>query len=204
MPYVYEKLNIVLWIVKLMIINVGTFFIFLKLSNKQIRKMKKIRIIVEMIIPTFIYIKINLLVDPINAIILMIISLLIIFKLSINISLGHILVETILALCISYSLYFIATAINSIPNILLKVNSEVVAFSFINLIYLIILCIFMKNKRMDKGISFLNKENKNEFFDMLILNIGIIILFSLNINLIANCMCLNISFCIIFVIHSVC
>ena len=179
MPYVYEKLNIVLWIVKLMIINVGTFFIFLKLSNKQIRKMKKIRIIVEMIIPTFIYIKINLLVDPINAIILMIISLLIIFKLSINISLGHILVETILALCISYSLYFIATAINSIPNILLKVNSEVVAFSFINLIYLIILCIFMKNKRMDKGISFLNKENKNEFFDMLILNIGIIILFSL-------------------------
>ena len=132
-----------------------------------------------MIIPTFIYIQINLLVDPINAIILMIISLLIIFKLSINMSLGHILIETILALCISYSLYFIATAINSIPNILLKVNSEVIAFSFINLIYLIILCIFMKNKRMDKGISFLNKENKNEFFDMLILNIGIIILFSL-------------------------
>lgn len=181
MGYAYNKMNIILYIIKFMIINIGTFFIFLKLSNQQIRIIKKIRVSIEMALPTFIYIQMKSVVDPINATILMSISLLIIFKMATNISLGYSIIATILALCISYSFYFIAATINSVPNILLKVNNEFIAFIFINLIYFIILWIFMKNKRMNRGITFFNKESENEFFDMFILNISIIILFSIEI-----------------------
>ena len=181
MAYLHENKNIMIYIIKMMLINIGTFLIFLKLSNQKIGKIKKVRIIIEMIIPTLIFIQIKNIVDPINAIILMFAALVMIFKTVTHTSLGYSIIVAILSLCLSYSLYFMAIVINSFPNIVLNIDNKEIAFIFINLIYLVNLFIFLKNKRMNNGITFLNQEAGNEFFDMLILNISIIILFSIEI-----------------------
>ena len=175
----YHKISIVIYTIKIFIINIGSFYIFLKLTNNKISNIKNTLGIISMIIPTAIFVIIKNSIDPLNAIILMLITLTAIFRKVAGTLLGYTVVVTLFSLCISNSLYFIAIFISSL--LLLKVKNDIIIFALINIVYFSILYIFMKSKRMNNGILFLKKETGNELFDMLILNVSIIILFSMEL-----------------------
>ena len=175
----YREISIVIYSIKIFIINIGTLYIFSKLSCNKTNKARNLLAAISMCIPSAVFVIMKNFVNPLNAIIFTIMILTIIFKRMENTLLGYTIVVTLLSLCLSNSFYFMAIAISSLP--LLKVKNDVIIFSLINLIYFFILYIFMKNKRMKNGISFLRKETGNEIFDMLILNISIIVLFSMEL-----------------------
>ena len=85
----------------------------------------------------------------------------------------------IIALSINYILYFIAICISYIPNALMQINNKYINFAIIIFLYSILMYLFFKIKKFKQGFSFLQRNSKNDYFDILILNISIIILFSI-------------------------
>lgn len=81
------------------------------------------------------------------------------------------------SLSISFSIFFIAAFINSLPNIILQTQNDFIIVSGICITYLILFLLFINNKRIKKGIAFWNDCKNSEQFDWLILNISTVILF---------------------------
>ena len=176
-----EEINTVILFIKYIFINIGAYSIFLKLSNNLKFNIKNIIIIFYIMFATLAYINFQKYFTPINSKILLIICLVCIFAYTSNSCMGYTVVMTIFSLCISYTLFFISTFINSIPNIVFNVQSDVIISIGIDIVYILLLYIFMKNKRLKNGMTFINKNSQNELFDILMLNISTIILFSIEI-----------------------
>ena len=129
----YREISIVIYSIKIFIINIGTLYIFLKLSCNKTNKVRNLFAAISMCIPSAIFVIMKNFVNPLNAIIFTIMILTIIFKRMENTLLGYTIVMTLLSLCLSNSFYFMAIAISSLP--LLKVKNDVIIFTIINLIY---------------------------------------------------------------------
>lgn len=86
---------------------------------------------------------------------------------------------TIISFSISYVLYIIAVAIAFVPIAILKIESDYFNIAFIVILYFLIIKIISKLKRIKYGIASLQRKLENSFFNILILNIGAMTLFSL-------------------------
>lgn len=84
----------------------------------------------------------------------------------------------IVALSINYILIFISIAISFMPIIILNIKNDYISLSIIVFIYVMIVKYFFKIRKFKKGFSFLQTKLKNEYFDILILNISVVILFA--------------------------
>lgn len=92
-------------------------------------------------------------------------------------NIGYCVLITLTSLAINYILFFISLLINFITNILFSFPNDVIKLFYIALTHIILLFLLFRIKRFNHGFSFLNKTINNEVFDILILNINVIILF---------------------------
>ena len=83
---------------------------------------------------------------------------------------------TIVSLSINYILFFIATCI-SYPIASLVINNDYISLLFIVIIHTILLFSFFRIKKFKNGFTFFIRNNKNDFLDILVLNISIIVIF---------------------------
>ena len=175
-----EKSNI---IIDLIIIYFNLFFsiiISLKLINRIdcISDFKsKTKNLLYSVILTFIYSFIKEYTNIFYGVIFQIISLSILIS---NISknrMGNCIVTTIVSLSVNYIIYFIATALSFLPNALFEITNNTIGMIIILLIYTILVVIFFRIKRFKNGFAFLQRNIENEYFDILILNISVIVLF---------------------------
>lgn len=84
----------------------------------------------------------------------------------------------IFSLSTNFILYFFSTILCFFPNLIIKNHNEIFNYFNIILFYVLILRLFFKIKRFKNGISFFSNTTYQEFINMLILNIGSIVLFS--------------------------
>lgn len=178
---IYNKISNVLYFLKIYIINVGAFFVFTRLSGKSKFSIRYIGVALLIIVPTMIYVKIKNWTNVFDSMIIMILLMIGIFFQSSKNSLGYTIITTILSLCISNSIFFLSTFINSAPNIIFKIENDNIAFLFITILYAALLYCVFRNKKLRNGMQFLNQKPKDEWFDVLILNISVIILFSMEV-----------------------
>ena len=92
-------------------------------------------------------------------------------------NLGYSILTTTISLSINYILYFIAITLSFIPNIVFNIENNFISLLSIIIIYTILVYLFFKIKRFSKGFSFLQQKLKDEYTDIIILNISTIILF---------------------------
>ena len=177
----YEPIGIAVFFIKSIFINVGAYYIFLKLSNQRNSIKRNIVVGIEIFAITYYYALIQEKKDYIDSMLLLVIFMIIIFIHASKKPMVTTIIVTLGSLSISYIIYFIAIALNSIPNILLHTQNDLIIVCILGITYLIILTIFMKNKRLNGGISFLNNSKNDEQFDLLILNISTIVLFLIGI-----------------------
>ncbi len=90
---------------------------------------------------------------------------------------GYSLCITVISLSINYILYYMAICISYVPNIILGINDIYGRFIVVAILYAIIVCLFLKIKRFKQGFTFVQKKLSNDYFNVLILNISITILF---------------------------
>lgn len=87
------------------------------------------------------------------------------------------IITTVIAYAINYIILCITLAISFIFNIVSKLNNDYINLIVILISHILLLYIFFRIRRFKKGFSFLKGDSQNEYIDILVLNIGVIILF---------------------------
>ena len=87
------------------------------------------------------------------------------------------IIATIISHAINYTILCMTLAISFIVSICTDLNNDYINLIIILISHVILLYTLFKIKRFKKGFSFLKGDNQNEYLDILVLNIGVIILF---------------------------
>lgn len=172
-----EQISMMLYFIKYLFIDIGSYYIFLRLSKENNNLKQNSIATIEIIVITYLYTLLRVKDEPIYSMVLLIIFITLIFIQKSKRSIGTAAVIAIVSLGISFSIFFISTAMNSIPNIIFHTQNRIIAIIGICITYLVIYLLFINNRRLKNGIiSFSNPENYEQF-DMIILNISTTILF---------------------------
>ena len=176
-----ENINIILYFLKLFFINIGSYYIFLRLINKRKFEIKDVIALLITILITSICTIVKQNTNSINCMILSILLLSLVFSIATRKTIGYSTITTVLALTISNILFFSSLLLNGLPNILFNIQSDYISFFFIIVIYFLLIYLTMKIRRLKNGLSFLDKKSQSEFFDVIILNLIAITLFCITI-----------------------
>lgn len=171
-----EKLNTIIYILKIFCLSLGTYYAVSKNSNE---KGNIIGIIISIIIVSIICGIIKQISNFMNSIICLISLLSIIFLIFNKNTIGYSILITVICLSINYVLFVLASAISYFPNGFFNIHNNYISFFSIIIIYIPIVYLFFKIRRFRKGFTFLKEKLVNEYFNILILNISSIILFGL-------------------------
>lgn len=173
-----EDVNLVIEIVKQLFINICTCIIALKISNKHVDKNYKLLIIVFLLVIISIITKFTEVeIGVFYSIISLILCLTIIFGKYTESDMGYSIMLITISLSINYIIFYISLVISFIPNVLLNIKNDNISFIIIALIDILIIYLFFKGRKIKKGIVFLKDKLKEEYFNNIILNISIMILF---------------------------
>ena len=171
-----DNLNIALYCIKMIFINIGTYYVLGKITNTDIFKAKNWKKIMFIVIITFIEMFVISQGSLALGIVMTILLLTMNFKQTGEQQFECSNTITVLSMAISYIIFFIAVVVNGIPCILLKVSTDNISIIFIVIIYCVLLHLIMNIKRLRNGFIFFNKKIKGQFFEFLIMYFGAIFL----------------------------
>ena len=155
-----EQISMMLYFIKYLFIDIGSYYIFLRLSKENNNLKQNSIATIEIIVITYLYTLLRVKDEPIYSMVLLIIFITLIFIQKSKRSIGTAAVIAIVSLGISFSIFFISTAMNSIPNIIFHTQNRIIAIIGICITYLVIYLLFINNRRLKNGIiSFSNPEN---------------------------------------------
>ena len=89
---------------------------------------------------------------------------------------GYSILSVIIASAINYVLFFLSTTLGYILIQISNVESNFVNLAIITVIYYVTLKAFLKIKKLKYGLSFLKSKINNEYLELLIVNISVIVL----------------------------
>ena len=119
--------------------------------------------------------------NEVNLFVSIISSILIISVLFSKSKITKTIITTIISFSINYTISFITIVINFIFNLTTKINNDYINLVVILVNHAILLYLFCKIKRFKKGFSFLKNDDKNDYLDILVLNISIITMLLISI-----------------------
>lgn len=167
------------YLLKQLYISYGTYYIALILTNnKKILKKNIIKVLALITIAAVISSIIKYLMDFTISIFLLIVMLAYVLSLTLKRNIGYSILVSTICLSINYVIFLAATLVSFIPVVLFRIYDINFSFIIIIVIHIFIMKIFLNVKRFKKGLAFLQNKKGNEYFDILILNISVIILFS--------------------------
>lgn len=166
-------------IIKIYFISLCTYYINLKLVSKKIDVRKREIVIVSLsIIISSIFCKaMKELFGFLYGVIGIVVLISILFVIMTKSKFIYSTLITIISLSINYILFAMAITMSYTIYTIINIGNEYINICIIILIYLILIYCFSRIRRFKKGISFLQTKLKNEYFNLMILNISSIILF---------------------------
>lgn len=177
---VNNGVDYVIEIIKLSFIILLTLYIFAKITNIKKLKIRKIISTVLCIpITAILAIIIQHKADIYFRWIVLILMLSLINHINFRRNIMYDFSLTIISLSIGYALYMMAVAISFFPIAILKIDNDYLGVILILIMYIILTYEISKLKKIKYGIIFLQKKLENDYFNILILNIGAITIFSL-------------------------
>ena len=159
-------------IVKMVFLFILTYYIDFKIMNKKIRfDMKHNIAIIIMGVASGI---VKYTVSPLMSIIMLIIMVSIIFSKN---NMCNSILATIISLGINYGIGAVSVMLCFWIEKISGIKNNIFELFIILISYVVLLFIFFKIKRFKYGISFLQKNISNEYMDLIVLNISVILLF---------------------------
>lgn len=172
--------EIFIYILKTTFISICTFYTSIKISNIKVKftKLEKLGYFIIAIIFSILSKLINNVTNSnMSSIIYVILGVSIFLSLITKNKLGYSILVNIISLTINQIIFFIATMLIYIPHTLLKITDSILNFFIIILIHFIVLYNCFKIKKIKNGISFLIKNQRDDYLNLTMLNISIIFLF---------------------------
>lgn len=176
-----EDVKNIVDILKICFICIGTYYTGMKVINKNFKNkylfLEFISILCISIISKYIKQNIGFIYSIICE------ALLLSIILSKNIKKDYIysLIITTISLSINYILFTIGILINFIVNIIINIKNDYINLIIMLIIYFILVYNVLKIKKIKNGLAFLKEKLENEYIDIFILNISMIILLSISI-----------------------
>ncbi len=100
------------------------------------------------------------------------------FTISTKNDLAYSMLITTVSLSINYIVFSIGIFGSFLVDRIVNINNEFINLCIISTIYLILLLSFLRVKRLKQGLAFLQRKLENEYFDIVILNVSITIIFA--------------------------
>lgn len=173
-----QNINNIIDIVKICCISIFTYYVALKIINKiENNEMKNITVFINIILISIIYVFIRNNTNLFYGTIYLVLFLSIILSKENKDNIAYSILVIIISLSINYILFFLSVIISFLPNAILEINSNVIGLLIILLIYVLLIYYFNKIKRIKKGISFLKQKIENEYFNIVTLNVSVILIF---------------------------
>ena len=171
--YIQNTIEISTTILKTIFIIICTYFTNLKILNQKIRidfkfVVKLLIIIIVATVCSVIRYKINYL----TSVLCLILIVGVLF-------LEHRILTTIISLAINYIISLISVIASFPVNILIQSNNNYINLAIITAIHILLLYIFFRKKKFNYGLSFMKENIKNDYIDIFILNISVIILLAI-------------------------
>lgn len=175
---VITNTDIIIYFMKLIFISLCTYFTSIKILNVKVDRAIIASTLLWNIFTSIISTIIQVNVSFSSVILFMIFSISIIFSITTKSGMGYSIIINAISLSINYCIYGLSTILGFIIYSILKIQNIYINLIIIMSIYILILNIVLKIKKVKYGITFLKEKRHDNFFDILILNISIIILFS--------------------------
>ena len=172
-------IDILIYIIKNFIVYIGTYLLFLHILNIRPLLGKKIIVISPLIIILSIiggFFSYN--IDNFSSFLLVFFFLCLINSIFTKTTFGYTVLVTIISLGINYIIAFVSTIISFIPSAIIFPLNDYVSLTLIVFSYIIFLYFIFHIKKINKGFSFLNRGVNNDYFEILILNISISLIFT--------------------------
>ena len=172
--------EIFIYLIKMIYMSICTYFTSLKISNIKIKlNFSKVTIyfLFLILISLFLEMISNITRFDINSIIYIIFIDTMFLYLTTDCNIGYSVLLNTISLTVNQIIFLIATMISFIPHLILSINIEIINFIVIIFVHLILLIYCLRLKRIKNGISFLIKNKYDEYFNLVILNISLIVLF---------------------------
>ena len=175
----FRNINNIIYIIKIFFIIILTCHTNYKILNIQnVKFNKRIIYFILIFIISILCTKLRNIINFTASIIYMILFLSIIFSKLENIKLGQALIVNTISTGINYILFFLAIVISFLPNVLINIQNDYLSLLSIIIIYIILLYEIFKIKKFKYGLMFLKNNIKNDYYEILMFNISIIVLFS--------------------------
>lgn len=176
-----ESMPVITDIIKIYFISICTYYMELKLTNNNIDIKYKRLIFILMNVCMFsiaiISKTIKEMVGFSYGMLSMVFLISYIFFKTTKRTYSYSLVVTLISLSINYILFGISIFIGFVVYALIGTKNVTVNIIIIVLMYLLMIKYFIRIKRFKKGINFLKDKLENEYLNLLVLNISIMILF---------------------------
>ena len=162
------------YVIKIIVISMMTYLVNIKLMNIKGKNFLNIVLIISICVISGI---IREVFDLLISLWFLVCALSCAFSISTKSGFGYALLINTISLSINHILFFLAIIISYLPFGILKINNEIANLLLILLLYILIVYRFFKIKKIKNGLIFLNKNKNNEYFNLIILNISVIIMF---------------------------
>ena len=202
--------DLILYVIKIFLISIATYFTSIKMINlkldKSLSKKRLMTAIIFIIGTCLICMFVKTKIEFNSVILLITFSLSTLFCLNTKSGMGYSIIINTLSLSINYCIYCLSAILGFIIFKIMKIENIYFNFILIIIIYFLLLNTILTIKKIKYGITFLKEKRKDNFFDILILNISIILLFSfvtfinLDVNIMGNTFVALIIFSIIMFI----
>ena len=176
-----DQIEFVVDIIRLYIINLYTYYIVFKIVNipmiNRKRELPVIALVIGVATLALKYIK-----DEFNFLYFIISTVIFfgcLFYLNTKNKFGYSIIITMISLTINYIVFSISTFFAFLVFSIFDIQSQYINVFIILMLYISLIFGFSKVKKFSKGFTFLKTKLNNEYFDILILNISCIILFSI-------------------------
>lgn len=167
------NLDTYMYYFRLLVVNLGTYYIFLKIINGQKNRLANIIKMFFIFLVTFINLYVNVVTNNLTGTMITLLLLIVLFdKVGYNTT-----SYTIISFGISNLIFFLSVMISRIPGVLFRVYNFNISLVIIITIYILLLFFVMKSKRIKYGFSFLTSKSKNDYFDFVMISLSVIILF---------------------------
>ena len=174
-----ESLNFILYAIKIFFISIYTCYSYTKIINYKNIKVKKLLIyFFSLLLIALLCSMIRYYIDAFSSITCLVLLLGIICSYINKTKLGYSLLITSICLSLNYILFVVSLSITFFISKLIATRNDIINLIIIEFIDFIVLYLIFKIKRLKNGIKFLQKHTKDDYFDIIILNISVAIIFS--------------------------
>lgn len=178
-----EEVDLANWILKIsrtFIICIFILFSAMKIiSTNKMLSFKNIILLFNILMNTIIIEFVRYLFDDATSYILLVILLSILISIKTKNNLGQSILVIVISMSINYLIFVFSITLDFIVNNFWNINYNYINLILISIIHIIVINISFKINIIKRIFNFIRKNLKNEYLDIVILNISIIIIFSI-------------------------